>query len=211
MLVDVDVVLRPGGRASTPGRSARAAGRGHRVVHGVVGRPRVDRPAGTDLDGDGVRHDRSVPSDGWITMIEPSRAGRSARVGQGDRGSGFVAGIALIFAFTFLGLVWLARDVDRSVSNRSTAQSIAFQAARSGAQAAFVPELRTGDAVAVDASAAQSGRRDRRRRRCSPATTWSARSRRSKSMTTPSRCRSTITDAGKTVTGLGTVRSERAP
>ena len=42
-----------------------------------------------------------------------------------ERGSGLVAGLALIFAFTFLGLVWLARDVDRSVSNRTAAQSIA--------------------------------------------------------------------------------------
>ena len=58
-----------------------------------------------------------------------------------------VAGIALIFAFTFLGLVWLARDVDRGVSNRSAAQSIAFQAARSGAQATSISGLRGPDAV----------------------------------------------------------------
>ena len=50
--------------------------------------------------------------------------------GRGENGSGLVAGIALIFAFTFLGLVWLARDVDRGVSNRSAAQSIAIQTAR---------------------------------------------------------------------------------
>ena len=52
------------------------------------------------------------------------------RRGRDDRGSGLVTGIVLIFAFTFLGLVWLARDVDRGVSNRSAAQSIAFQSAR---------------------------------------------------------------------------------
>ena len=118
-------------------------------------------------------------------MIEPSRAGHPLRSrAQGDRGSGFVAGIALIFAFTFLGLVWLARDVDRSVSNRSTAQSIAFQAARSGVQAAFVPGLRTGDPITVDASVAQSAAASTATP-CSPATTSSARSPRSKSVPTP--------------------------
>jgi hypothetical protein len=62
----------------------------------------------------------------------------------------------LIFAFTFLGLVWLARDVDRGVSNRSTAQSIAFQAARSGAQANEISVLRNGsEVVAVDERAAR--------------------------------------------------------
>jgi Tfp pilus assembly protein PilX len=74
--------------------------------------------------------------------------------GRGDRGAGLVAGIALIFAFTFLGLVWLARDVDRGVSNRSAAQSIAFQAARSGAQQASIPDLRADRGIVVDARAA---------------------------------------------------------
>ena len=71
---------------------------------------------------------------------------------RGELGAGLVAGIALIFAFTFLGLVWLARDVDRGVSNRSAAQSIAFQAARSGAQSAAAAELRSGVAVIVNES-----------------------------------------------------------
>jgi hypothetical protein len=99
----------------------------------------------------------------------------------GDRGSGFVAGIALIFAFTFLGLVWLARDVDRSVSNRSTAQSIAFQAARSGAQAALVPGLRTGEDVAIDKAGARSA--------AISTATARDRSRRSRSMVMRSPCR----------------------
>jgi Tfp pilus assembly protein PilX len=74
----------------------------------------------------------------------------------GDDGAGLVVGIVLIFAFTFLGLVWLARDVDRGVSNRSTAQSIAFQAARSGAQANEISRLRdAGEVVAVDEGAAR--------------------------------------------------------
>ena len=70
----------------------------------------------------------------------------------GDRGSGLVAGIVLIFAFTFLGMVWLAHHVDRGVSNRSAAQSIAFQSARAGAQQVDVDSLRNGggDRVEID-------------------------------------------------------------
>jgi Tfp pilus assembly protein PilX len=72
-----------------------------------------------------------------------------------DRGSGLVAGIAFMFAFTFLGLVWIARDVDRGISNQSAASAIAFQAARSGAQAARVDDVRSGDVDALDADAAR--------------------------------------------------------
>jgi hypothetical protein len=129
----------------------------------------------------------------------------------GDRGSGFVAGIALIFAFTFLGLVWLARDVDRSVSNRSTAQSIAFQAARSGAQASLVPDLRAGRGiVGVDEAAARSAA-------ASTAAALFDSYDVAGSITSIDvdvdavTVSLTITDAGITVTGLGTVRSERAP
>ncbi|MET0908888.1 MAG: hypothetical protein ABWZ99_05410 [Ilumatobacteraceae bacterium] len=128
----------------------------------------------------------------------------------GDRGSGLVAGIALIFAFTFLGLVWLARDVDRSVSNRSTAQSIAFQAARSGAQAAVLPDLRTGSAITVDEGAARSAA-------AATAAALFASYGVTGSITSIDvrvdavTVSLTITDAGITVTGLGTVRSERAP
>ena len=81
---------------------------------------------------------------------------RPPRRGEGDRGTGLVAALALIFAFTFLGLVWLARDVDGGVSNRSAAQSIAFQAARSGAQASAIGEVRSdADAATVDPVAAR--------------------------------------------------------
>ncbi len=75
---------------------------------------------------------------------------------RSERGSGLVAGIAFIFAFTFLGLVWLARDVDRGVSNRSTASSVAFQAARSSAQVAFPESLRAGVAPTIDVAGAQA-------------------------------------------------------
>ena len=127
----------------------------------------------------------------------------------GEGGAGLVAGIALIFAFTFLGLVWLARDVDRGVSNRSAAQSIAFQAARSGAQAASIADLRTG-ATVIDPTAARQA----------AITTADSLFR---SYRVDGRIVSvqidadrvsvtvTITDDGRTVTGAGTVRAERAP
>lgn len=127
----------------------------------------------------------------------------------GERGTGLVAGIALIFAFTFLGLVWLARDVDRGISNRSAAQSIAFQAARSGAQVASIADLRTG-ATVIDAPAA---------RRASISTADAL----FRSYGVDGRVTSvqvaadsvsvavTITDGGRTVTGAGSVRAERAP
>lgn len=129
--------------------------------------------------------------------------------GRGDRGAGLVAGISLIFAFTFLGLVWLARDVDRGVSNRSAAQSIAFQAARSGAQSTAVTELRSGvtaidPTVAAGAATATAGALF-----ASYGVDGSIISidvaADSVSVTV------TIIDDGRTVTGAGTVRAERAP
>ena len=128
---------------------------------------------------------------------------------RGERGSGLVAGIALMFAFTFLGLVWLARDVDRGVSNRSAAQSIAFQAARSGAQSAGITDLRTGVTL-IDPNAAT-------RAATSTAgalfTSYGVDGRiTSVDVATDSVSVSvTITDAGRTVTGAGTVRAQRAP
>jgi len=128
---------------------------------------------------------------------------------KGELGSGLVAGIALMFAFTFLGLVWLARDVDRGVSNRSAAQSIAFQAARSGAQAAGVTDLRTGLTL-VDPNAATQAA-------SSTAgglfTSYGVDGRvTSVEVAVDSVSVSvTITENGVTVTGAGTVRAERAP
>ena len=128
---------------------------------------------------------------------------------RGERGAGLVAGIALMFAFTFLGLVWLARDVDRGVSNRSAAQSIAFQAARSGAQSTGVTDLRTGITL-VDPNAAA-------RAATSTAgalfTSYGVDGRiTSVDVVANSVSVSvTITDDGRTVTGAGTVRAQRAP
>lgn len=77
----------------------------------------------------------------------------------GDQGSGLVAGIAFMFAFTFLGLVWMAGTADRGISNQSAATSIAFQAARSGAQAALVDEVRDGNPDQLDVGAARAAAR----------------------------------------------------
>jgi Tfp pilus assembly protein PilX len=76
---------------------------------------------------------------------------------RGTRGAGMVTGLVLMFAFTAGGVIWLARDVDRSISHRSSAQSIAFQAARSGAQEIDLFAVRLGEVAAVplDVGAAQ--------------------------------------------------------
>jgi Tfp pilus assembly protein PilX len=78
---------------------------------------------------------------------------------RGERGMAMVTGLVLLFAFTAAGVIWLARDVDRSVSNRTAAQSIAFQAARSGAQQLDVGALRERADVVVDADAASHAAR----------------------------------------------------
>lgn len=137
---------------------------------------------------------------------------RPTRRGEGDRGTGLVAALALIFAFTFLGLVWLARDVDRGVSNRSAAQSIAFQAARSGAQAASVPDLRrSGDGgVRLDPVSAEAAARGAAARLFASygvdGTTTSVAVSGDRVSVSVS-----IVDGSITVTGTGTVRAERAP
>lgn len=135
---------------------------------------------------------------------------RGRRRGAGDRGSGVVAAITLIFAFTFLGLVWLARDVDRSVSNRSAAQSIAFQAARSGAQASDVAALRDGSLTAIDPDAARSAAQ---RTAVALFASYGVSGTITGIDVEVDRVTVsvTITDAGRTVTGSGTVRTERTP
>lgn len=130
--------------------------------------------------------------------------------GRGDDGAGLVVAFVILFAFTFLGLVWLARDVDRSVSNRSAAQSIAFQAARSGAQSANVETLRGSSAPTLDPAAA-------RQAAASTAATLFASYGLSGSVTDVRvevdrvTVSVAVSDAGRTVTGTGTVRAERAP
>lgn len=66
-----------------------------------------------------------------------------------DRGAATVTAIVLMFSFSAVAVVWLARDVDRSLSNRSAANAIAFQSARAGAQHVDVRRVRAGDIANV--------------------------------------------------------------
>lgn len=141
-------------------------------------------------------------------MNDPDEATLRRRF-RSAHGSGLVAGIVLIFVFTFLGLVWLARDVDRSVSNRSAAQSIAFQAARSGAQATAITDLRSGVAV-IDAAAASSAATSTATALFSSYGVEGAVTS-IEVMVDSVSVSVEITDDGRVVTGSGTVRAERAP
>ena len=78
------------------------------------------------------------------------RRGTSSQRGRGDRGSAVVAALVLLFAFTAGGVIWLSRDVNRVVTNRSAAQSIAFQSARAGAQQVELCSLRDGEEVVLN-------------------------------------------------------------
>jgi hypothetical protein len=75
---------------------------------------------------------------------------------------GIITGLVLMFTFTFTGLVWLVRDVDRAVSGRAPAQAVAFQAARAGAQQIDRRELRAGgpESVRIDPVAAERAARE---------------------------------------------------
>ena len=81
---------------------------------------------------------------------------------RGDRGQAFVVALVVLFTFTGAAAVWLARDVNQRVSDRSALQSVAFQAARSGAQQIDVGSLRDGadDGVVIDDGAARRAARD---------------------------------------------------
>lgn len=136
-------------------------------------------------------------------------AGRPRDGRHGESGSGLVAGITLIFALTFGGLVWLARDVDTSISNRSTANSVAFQAARSGAQAAQVRDLRAGREPVIDPTAAHvAAQRTGRQLLAGYAVSGTVNIEVDATSVTAT---VTITEAGRTVTGVATVEARRAP
>lgn len=75
---------------------------------------------------------------------------------RGDRGQAFVVALVVLFTFTGAAAVWLARDVNQRVSDRSALQSIAFQAARSGAQQIDLGSVRGGtDGLIIDDGAAR--------------------------------------------------------
>jgi hypothetical protein len=66
--------------------------------------------------------------------------------------------LALVVMFTVTGVaaIWLARDVNERVSDRSALQSIAFQAARAGAQQIDIGSIReSSDGVEIDPAAAR--------------------------------------------------------
>lgn len=70
--------------------------------------------------------------------------------------------LALVVMFTVTGVaaIWLARDVNQRVSDRSALQSVAFQAARAGAQQIDVGSVRgPANAVTIDEQAARSAAR----------------------------------------------------
>lgn len=81
---------------------------------------------------------------------------------RGDRGQAFVVALVVLFTFTGAAAVWLARDVNQRVSDRSALQSVAFQAARSGAQQIDLASLRDGttDGVVIDDGAAREAASD---------------------------------------------------
>lgn len=72
----------------------------------------------------------------------------------GERGTALVTAMVLLFSFTAGSVIVLARDYDDRLATRSTAQAIAFQAARVGAQQVAVGTLRGEGSLALDASAA---------------------------------------------------------
>jgi len=121
-----------------------------------------------------------------------------------------VAGLTLMIAFTFGALVWLASDVDRSVSNQSAAQSIAFQAARSGAQAAQVDSLRSGDTETLDPAAARTAATTLANALFSSYGVSGTVSVAVDAGSAKVTVTVSITDAGRTVTGVGAARAERA-
>lgn len=81
---------------------------------------------------------------------------------RGDRGQAFVVALVVLFTFTGAAAIWLARDVNQRVSDRSALQSVAFQSARSGAQQIDLASVRGGIAgeVVIDDVAARVAARE---------------------------------------------------
>lgn len=80
---------------------------------------------------------------------------RSRLAGDRERGTALVSALVTLTSVTIGSVLWLARDVDTSVSIRSTADAIAFQSARSGAQRLRTDALRgESPVVRVDPGAA---------------------------------------------------------
>ena len=74
----------------------------------------------------------------------------------GDRGSAVVSSLVVLSVLTVGSVIWMARDVSTTISLRSDATEIAFQAARAGAQGLDVAALRGDDPqVALDPADAE--------------------------------------------------------
>jgi hypothetical protein len=71
-----------------------------------------------------------------------------------DRGAATVAMVTFMFVFMLGSLLWLSRTVDQSLDDRTNASGVAFQAARSGAQALDTAAARRGQVV-IDEPAAR--------------------------------------------------------
>lgn len=78
----------------------------------------------------------------------------------GDRGSAVVSSLVVLSVLTVGSVIWMAREVSTTISLRSDATEIAFQAARAGAQGLDVAALR-GDAPQVVLAPADAEQRAR--------------------------------------------------
>lgn len=94
----------------------------------------------------------------WPSVRPVGEARDEPRRCRGERGTAIITASVLLFTLTAGGILYLTRDVNRVVTNRSAAQSIAFQAARAGAQQVDVDSLRGSptDDVVIDETAAVS-------------------------------------------------------
>ncbi len=105
-----------------------------------------------------LRH--STMSRDHLVVSSIASSARTRRC-RGDRGTAFVAALVIMFTVTGVAAIWLARDVNQRVSDRSALQSVAFQAARAGAQQLDVADLRGGGsgALLIDETAARAAAR----------------------------------------------------
>lgn len=81
-----------------------------------------------------------------MRSAEPSERRRC----RGREGTALVTALVLLFAFTSVGVVLLARDYDDRVARRASAQAIAFQAARVGAQEVDIDRLRSDGSLVLE-------------------------------------------------------------
>ena len=79
---------------------------------------------------------------------------RHRLVAAGDAGSAMVASVVVMFSLTGGAILWLTWNVDRAINTTSDANAIAFQAARSAAQAIDPASLRTATPL-IDPAGAQ--------------------------------------------------------